>query len=375
MLVALKRELKEFVSDNEQQALCRRLLDEILNDQSELYNLTVSLLSRIGQMTTEDMEGVQSFEHGSLRFNNINKALLYVVDQVAPNDLNAQLSSKGEEFLHVPTNHSTGVDRSPQAEQFEMDLFLSEDPDKKVFFYYLHGDIRQEAPALIERLGLELSGRRLEASALSETFSGREPVMIDTKPEPRGNAQLFTILLLKSLVEKFVGPVNNMRDLKSKTLTDLLPSPKLGGMTADDSVCITVRLDHHNWNKAVVPPVLRELYEKFCNCELPADSPKFYFFFGLEYPKEKVNIRQEVADAIAARAYGEAFEELTPVTASHIEEWFTRHEPMIPDELEASELVALHFSEQAEYDMKDVIATLRRLIDQHNKGVSLRQKL
>ncbi|MBC6994461.1 hypothetical protein QWY85_05745 [Neolewinella lacunae] len=375
MLAALQRELKDLIGDGRTEEVLDRLLGEVLPGSGEAFNQAMTQKASFGELQEGIINGILEDKDIRLKRNQINYALLQIIDRLVPADLHAAVRDLTEQARQVPDFHALGVNRTPQVEQFEMDRFFSPDPDCRVFFYYLHGDLRQEGPALVQRLGLELSGRRLEAAALTETFHGRQPIMIDTKPEPRGNAQLFQILLLKSLVEKFVGPVNNLQDLKNKTLADLMSSPRLSNLTADDAVCITVRLDHYNWNKAVVPPVLRNLYETFCNCTLPSTAPKFYFFFGLEYPKDKPAVRQEVAEAIAARQYGQAMEELQPVSAAEIAEWFTRHPPLLAEGLEAEEMVARHFpAALATHDMKDVITTLQRLIDAYNKGESLRQK-
>jgi hypothetical protein len=175
-------------------------------------------------------------------------------------------------------------------------------------------------------------------------------------------------------MEKFISPVNNMRGMEQKTLLDLLPSPKLSPLTGDDAVFITVRIDHHNWDKNVVPEVLRDLHQTFCKADLPADAPDFYFFFGMEYPRDKTQIKAEVTAAVRARKYGEAMDELLPVSLGHIANWFTHHEVMLPPKTTADAFVPSVFPKGQNLDMIDVVGTLQQLIDKYNEGISLATK-
>ncbi len=371
MLSTLKRELKQLIGEDRADKLFDRLLGEVLRTESLLYNLTTQLKAQLRKLGRASAMGTVSVEQGNLNFNSINEGLFHVIDQLGPDDLSDDLRVRADTFLNVPPFHAYSVDRVAQVEQFEMERFFSDDPDCKIHFYYLHGDVRQEAHTFIERMGLELGGRTLSAAGLEQEFAGKRPIMAYCKPEPRGNKKLFEILLIKALLEQFIGPVNNMRDLATKSLSDLLPSPKFGGLEPGDPVCITVSLDHHNWNKAIVPAVLRELFEKFCGCELPPEAPTFYFYFGLEYSADRPDVRDEVKAALAEKQYGSVLEELLPVTAADVAEWFSRHRPLLPPGQEPEQVVAKYFPGDGPFDMIDVEKTLLKLIDAHNKGLAL----
>lgn len=361
MLAALQRELKGYVAKDKLGELFDRLT-KLLRVESKLYNLTIGLQQSYSAARFEHVAGSLSFEEGNLQFSSIRNGLLYVIDEIRGVDLRPRPNQREQEFVDVPTFHAYGVNREEQASKFEEDQYFGDDPDCKVHFYYLYGDLRQEAPSLVKRLGLELTGRTLDATSLEVDYGGREPLFVECKPPPRPKARLFQLLLLKGMIEKFIGPINNMRKLGEMTLLDLLASPKLKSRTAEDAVCILVRVDHHNWNKDIIPPVLRELYEKFCQASLPATSPKFYFFFGIEYPKTKVQLRREVEAAIQQRRYGEALKELHPVTSAEIAEWFTRHEPLIPAGHTPESLVQTQFTGPGPFDMEDVERWLLGLI-------------
>lgn len=371
MLSALKRDLKNLVGQNELTEVLRRLKEEVVSGDSSCYNDVIIVEKRISALTKSSIQGIVSFENETITDNSTSVSILAIIDGLELDDLRTDLRRSTESFVSIPAYHAYAVNRMKQTEKFELDRFLPTDPAQKIHFYYLHGDSRQEVQSFVNRLSLELNGRTLSSDGLSQGNPGREPVFAACKPEPRDNAVLFHILLLKSLMEKFVGPVNDMNTLRQKTLKDLLASPKLGSLTNDDAVCILVTLDDYNWRKNVVITVLQQLYTSFCQVDLPASAPHFYFFFGIEYQKENTQVREEVAATIAERQYGEAMEELLAVNRNDINEWFTRHRPMIPPGVEVETLTQQFFPDAPELDMIDVETELKRLIDQHNKGLIL----
>lgn len=372
MLSALKRDLKNLVGQDELAEVLRRLKNEVLGVDSSCYNDVITIERQISALSKKTIQGIVSFDNETLTDNTIGQRIVTLIDLIELDDLKNDLRRSTEAFISIPAYHAYAVDRIKQTEKFEIDRFLPVDPDQKVHFYYLHGDSRQEVQSLVNRLSLERNGRTLSSDGLKTASPGREPVFAACKPEPRDNAVLFHILLLKSLMEKFVGPVNDMNSLRQKNLKDLLASPKLGSLEADDAVCILVTLDDYNWRQNVVKTVLQQLYSNFCKVDMPASAPHFYFFFGIEYKKENTKVRAEVAKTIAERQYGEALDELLPVNLNDINEWFTRHRSMVPPGTEVEDLTKQLFpGGDNEFDMLDVETELKRLIDQHNKGLIL----
>lgn len=374
MLDALKRDLKKYVAELRFVKLFEELTGTVLSQQSSVYDQMIALRAQYQDLESNEIEMTSSEEGRRLHLAEITRSALKLITQMTTQDLGPKLKSRVNEFRAIPAYHALSVNRDEQAEKFELDDILSEGSDQKVFFYYLHGDTRQEMENFVKRLGLELGGPKLKANALDLESKGRVRFMVDCKPDPRGNKRLFKILLVKSLMEKFISPVNDMRGMEQKTILDLLQSPKLSPLTNDDAVFITIRIDHHNWDKTVVPEVLRDLHETFCKVDLPASAPDFYFFFGMEYPRDKVQIKEEVAAAVTARKYGEAMEELLPVTRAHIANWFTHHEVMLPPKITADAFALSVFPGGMELDMIEVIGTLQEKINQYNEGISLAAK-
>ncbi|PHI20256.1 hypothetical protein CEQ90_08705 [Lewinellaceae bacterium SD302] len=369
MLAGLQRELKELLAQGQLKEVMRQLKEDVLDPASHLFDKLVVIQGRLADMGRDAALGLITTENKSVTFNGVNDAVIWLIGQLTPSDLHPDLQRRQSAYQHVPVYHAYAVNRFEQAEKFELDRLLVEDPNQKVHFYYLYGDVRQEIPSLIQRLGHEMNGHQFNAQQAQESKIGKAPLIARCKPEPRGNKQLFRILLLKNLLEQFVGPVNNMREVRQKTLLDLMESPKLSGLTPSDSVCILVTLDDYNWRKEVVPEVLQGLYTSFCKCDLPDSAPNFYFFFGVEYRKENTAIKAEVAEAIAKRKYGEALDELMPVSMPDVAEWFTRHPILLAPGQEAHDAVAEHFSDATDRDMIEIESKLLQIIEAHNRQV------
>lgn len=374
MLDALKRDLKKYVAELRFVRLFEELANNVLSQGSGAYDKMIALRAQYQDLESNDIAMTSSEEGRRLHLAEITRSALKLVSLIAAEDLAAGLKSRVGEFRAIPAYHALAVNRDEQAEKFELDDLLKDGNHQKVFFYYLQGDTRQEMENFVKRLGLELGGPKLKANALELETQGRVRFMVDCKPDPRGNKRLFKILLVKSLMEKFISPVNDMRGMEQKTLLDLLLSPKLSPLTQDDAVFITVRIDHHNWNKEVVPEVIRDLHETFCKADLPANAPSFYFFFGMEYPRDKTTIKAEVSAAINAREHGEAMEELMPVSLAHVANWFSHHQIMLPSKVTADAFVESIFPTGQPLDMIDVVGTLQEKIDQYNEGISLAAK-
>lgn len=378
MLENLKSELRDLVAENRQGDLLRRLIEELLAEGTPLHNLCVTTSGRFKRLEMATAANTQSKEELGIERANINGSLLYILGEISLADLR-QAGKQGQDTQEfIPPFHAYGVDRAPQEGQFFDEQF--EAFDQKVFFYYLHGDDRQQASSLAERLGFKLVGLQLTADDLSADIEADPPLIVHCRPVLRGmREEQYRASLVHAIAQQFMGPIpmTQMRGMLNLTISDLLNRPKL--KRADGSqhpiVCINVTVGHSYWRKDLVPIMLREFYKHFCQVELPEDAPTFYFFFGLEFCDNKPTIRKEVADAIAARQNGSALPELEPVLVADIVNWFTHHGLMIPDGYDAEQLVAENFSSEEDHlDMLVVEAELKRLIDKFNEGISLKKK-
>ncbi|WP_020569053.1 hypothetical protein [Neolewinella persica] len=379
MLENLKNELRDLVAENRQGDLLRRLIDDLLLEGTRLHDLCITTSARVRNWEMATAANTQSKEELGIEQANINGSLLYVLGEISSADLKQDGAKTNREQEFIPPFHAFGVDRAPQEGQFFDEQF--EAFDQKVFFYYLHGDDRQQASSLAERLGFKLVGLQLTADDLSADIEADPPLIVHCRPVLNGmREEHCRALLVHAITQQFMGGavgMSQMRGMLNLTILDLLNRPKL--KRADGSlhpiVCINVTVGHSYWRKDLVPGMLRKFYETFCKVELPEDAPTFYFFFGLEHCDNKPTVRKEVAEAIAGRQNGSALPELEPVLISDIVNWFTHHGLMIPDGYDAEQLVAENFSTEGDQlDMLVVEADLKRLIDKFNEGICLKKK-
>ncbi len=376
MLEQIKSELRTLIAGNRQGDALRQLLGNHLPEGHRLHDLCSLTSGRFKTYEMERASNTMSKTALGIELANINSSILYVVDEMSEADLKQPLSTSAP-AVHVPPFHAFGVDRAPQEGKFFDDQFDA--MGQQVFFYYLHGDDRQQASSLADRLGYKLVGLQLTADDLTAELEVEPPLVIHCRPVLRGmREEQYRASLVHAIAQQIMGPIpmTQMRGMLDLKLTDLLDRPKL--KRPDGSlhpiVCFNVTLGHSYWRKDIIPPMLRKFYESFCQSDLPASAPTFYFFFGLEYCDDKPKIREEVAAAIADRQNGDALPELEPVPREDIETWFSHHSPMIPDGYDAEQLVNDHFPPAAALDMLVVEADLKRLIEQFNEGICLKKK-
>lgn len=231
----------------------------------------------------------------------------------------------------LPHYHAYTCDRVDQRDRFLLNFY--EDEVSKVHWYYLYGDSRQAHDTFYQRLGAELAG-------YFDHWEGNEqrpealPIFEWIKPPVSRVPLLNKLEVVKALFARFFPDTGAKAPLQSKTIADLLESPKLKGLTADDHVLILITMDDANWDKMVTPQSVEAITTSFLRCELPPDAPRFFFFFGFEYSKDKPQAeqrRREVDEAIRKSDEGRALPELLDVSADDITEWFSRYRKVMLD--------------------------------------------
>ena len=368
MLNPLKRNLKETLSKRGAGPVFARL-KEVLSDQSELYNDVILTEARWNRTQGAGMLGTIDFREKQLNFNNVEQALLWLIDRIEAQDLSSRYGRKFAEHRAVPDEHRYTCDRVDQSDAFQLVRY---DPpasvlahENKLFFFYLYGDARQAHEALFHRLRLEEAGR-LENWEQANYDPGIKTCFVDIKPRVSNNPKLFRLNFFKTLMSRFFEPLHGHQPMAPKKLSDLLASEKLRDFGPDDLVFILITLDEHNWEAKTTPGIIRALYEEFCQGALPATAPGFFFFFGIEYEKENKQVKAEVEAAINAAVYGLPLPELGPVSLADIAEWFSRYRVLLAPGETPLEAAKRHFDTDGPFDMIDILGTLERLIDDHN---------
>ncbi len=280
----------------------------------------------------------------------------------------AENPTKKEPLLISPA-YALFVNRTKQDEQFQT-IFWSNPPSKPLYFY-LYGDARQAHDALSQRFGYECAGMQLDWKQApdipaEDNKEKKRWKYQRIKPDFSENEPLNRIKLLNELYREFDLDLES--PASDRTLADLLKSPLLKGFTPRDTVILLLTLDRHNWKPLHVPAVVRTFISQFCAAPLPQNAPRFIFFFGIEYDENHDALRQDIKKAIDERQYGEALDELAPVTPADLEAWFSKTYslPLRKDDENDKDITLRHFGYAETHHMKTVILTLKRLIEQYN---------
>ena len=370
LLKTLRTDLKHLLANSRQGELFRRLREDVLGEGSDLYNDAVLLESNWNENQRRDMLGTVTFEHANVSFASLGEALTWLIDRIEIGDLSELYRQKADSHVMIAPHAIHAVDRFEQREEFELLDFdlpdeLRQFHNGKVRFFYLHGDIRQMHKDLVDHLG------HRQARAWKDFSQGgfdpeRRPVIVTHKSQPCRSPKLFPVQIMRDLMGKFdISP----QPTQTKRLSDLLQSKLLAGKGEDDVVFILLTLDDYNWNSEGTPALVRLLYKDFCDCELPADAPSFFFFFGIEYQKDNLAIQQEVAAAVDQAQYGIALPRLNPVPLRDVEEWFSQIRYALKPGADPRQLARQLFPDQDSIDMADIMIALQQFIHTHNDGL------
>lgn len=370
MLDNLKLPLKDLVAKNRLAELFRRLREEVLRPGSELYNDAISLEGKWNENQRNDNLGTIDFRDAKVTSSSLNKALLEVIDQIEKEDLSERYRKIKEDHVFISADFHLTCDRVEQNDAFleihyDPPEALFESHDGKVRFFYLQGDLRQVQDGFVERIGKQLGGFLYNFDEGSYDPE-HEPVIVKCKPQTSKNPVVFQIETIKKILSEFDV---RLEPAQKKRLSDLKQSKKLLHKGEDDVVLILLTLDDHNWDKELTPALVRNLYEKFCDCQLPDDSPSFFFFFGLEYSKENTRIQQEISQAIAQAQYGIALPTLEPATIEDVAEWLSRVKEVLTPGTDTTSLAKSWFPNSDRIDMADVYLRLEKFINDHNNGL------
>ncbi|MEM7574179.1 MAG: hypothetical protein AAF433_14830 [Bacteroidota bacterium] len=366
MLIQLQRELKRLIAKDRLETVLDRLIDQHLLESSPRYEDCILLSGRYKGMERDSLvHGTVAFKDSNREFNTVSRALLWIVDELEEKDLR-KYKKTNVNYRAIPAYHALAVDRVPQKDKFTEDLIFS-DPEQRVHFYYLYGDFKQAVESLVERLTFERDGYQFSMDHLDQTQQVRRPNIRVCQLETRGPERLVYFYLIRAIATHFLGPINDQRALLQKTLPDLLSSPSLKDLGAQDAVYILISINEDNWRRREINAALQKLFKEFCGSQLPADAPNFYFFFGVKYNKENQQLKADVAAAIAERSYGESLEELLPVNRDDLISWLERHQQLLPQGKTAPEYAADLYPDHDLLDMIEIKTRLQQLIDQHNE--------
>lgn len=373
MLQAIQRELKEHLANNRFDEVFRSLLSQVLSENCKLYNDIIGKQAQYNAIRERERKGIIEDNARDTELNQMSDALLQYVDLIQPTDIRDAMRNAAQSSHSIAPYHAYTVDRVNQNDEFQLAYYENE--GRKVHIFHLYGDARQSLYSLCERLGYEL-GEYLLNWEDKDYRPGRRIKFETLKPAVHRIPKLFSINTMKQLFAKFYPTLSGREPLTGKTINDLLESPGLQDFTAEDMVFVLLTMDDYNWSREVSPQVIKEFVNSFCNTELPANAPRFFFFFGTEYQKDNQKVKEEVADVLqhTPEFSGQALDEITPVAVTDIEEWFSRYRIFIEKGQDARYMRTQLFPNADTVDMQDIENVLLKLIETYNKGLVIQAK-
>lgn len=371
MLERLQRELKELIGQSRLEEVFA-LSKACLRSDCSLFN-DVQLLA--GSLSNADLEFRRNLiDAKELRTvkDKVSYALLGFIDQIRLTDLAATYKQRAAQHLALSNFHAYSCDRTVQNEEVQTRYYLN--PEQKVRHFFLYGDAKQAHKSLFERFHRYFGGK-LDNWQDPEAQPSTKVKVIECKPCRAGSPLAYQIEIIGKILGQCKMTVNTQQPLLSRKLSDLLASPSLEGFGEYDFVFVLLTVDDFNWNKVITPKVVEALLDGFCDCPLPSGAPSFFFFYGIEYQSNNLQVKIEVQQVVKERAERVVpLPELLRVASDDVNEWFSRYAHLIPKGKTAHDMSALLFGAENEFDMVDVEGKLLEIIELNNKGLLLETK-
>lgn len=385
----IKQGWKNLVGACQHERLFHDLLSALCD--RDIQNRVIMVKARWVRSSQQSSMGVMSLEEKSVYFNQENFALLDLIHEIKHEHLSEPIQLKLKNHKSVPAYAVFCCDRSAQSATFDK-IYYATAPTK-INFFFLVGDARQAHISLPKRFGHQVASNYFDFDANHEDEPETDDiksVLIKIKPQTfdaqqeqgDGEQQLEEklksrqIRLWREVFTKF-GAIPPRGDLLNQDLAKLLrQSSKMKRLTAADSVFVLVTIDKALWDVALSPLVVLRFIKQFCQVKLSDDMPDFFFFFGIEYPPNEPDLKNEVKNALFVNLPFDndptlhIFDDLEPVPLYWVDEWLTRYDALNPDCLPTLELTAQLFpgkTPEQRLDMLDIEKKLQEIIDLHNK--------
>ncbi len=268
--------------------------------------------------------------------------------------------------------HSFTCDRAEQMKFFN--AIYKDQLLERIQFYYIYGLDLQGHTGMFQRISYHLED--LLTDYLDPLFQKKTNVLrvqissIDVD----NDLAIYKENVLKKLFRSFSIDVNIHNDLLKKNLSFIVEnSPQVKGLTAQDYVCIFLGITDRDWDKDQTPIMAHWFIKEFCEVELPADSPKFLFFFGIMYEDNDSEVKKEVVEVMQNPLLAKPLPELAMVNDTHIKDWFDEYAKFFPKVRDRKNIINTTLQNLEEYKeddgffMEDIQDELEKIIDQVNE--------
>ena len=154
----------------------------------------------------------------------------------------------------------------------------------------------------------------------------------------------------------------------------LANSRQLKGYKANDRIAILFLISERNWDPGLFQSVIAWFIQDFCIGQLPAHSPQFFFFFGVEYEEEDSEVADEVKGVLESQeAMINPLAELDMVTKKDVQQWFDNYRTYWRKTSDRKRTFRKYFKtpfdESGALYMEDVQDFLQQIINEINESV------
>ena len=279
----------------------------------------------------------------------------------------APVEKRTVQFLGL--HHQYSCNRINQHGDFT--LKLDSDIPQRVHLFFMYGCDRQEHKGLFNWFVAKMSGKDLDY--LAPKTVGYPTVIHKSIVFPKGNKEeLLKIALVKKLATFFHVPGREQVKLGEKNLQFIVDhGRKLKTLQPNDRVAILFNIAEGRWNASLIPQIITWFMRAFCAVELPKNAPQFFFFFGVEYDPDRLDIPQQIEAILEdLKNILDPMEELGMVTTEDVEDWFDTYEEFWDSHTSRDLAFKENFDgKPEEMFMDEVQRTLKTIIHKINEPV------
>ena len=140
-------------------------------------------------------------------------------------------------------------------------------------------------------------------------------------------------------------------------------------MGENDFVCTFLSISQWDWDKEITPVAVRWFIREFCITSLPANSPKFLFFFAIMYEEEDLELQEEIKEVLQTAEHIIVLPELNMVQFKDIARWLEKYKKIAPSSRDRNQMLKdlkAEMNGKSQLYMEDVENTLLKWIDEFN---------
>ncbi len=360
----LKISLKNLVAEGRADDVLRRLREDLLYPQSDLYNDTVLTEAKYRDSQRAGTLGLIDLKDGNIQFANINQALLWLIDRIDEGSLKPTeqlVGQKGKQHKFYPSHQYT-ANRSVQFNLFEP--LLDDGENARIHYFYLHGGEAHKHESLFKRFVNRTKG---EEKPTGYTVVDIAITNIDSDIDLNRLGLEFSKAVLRDLG----NPECNWPKLPNRSLVwGIANGEQTHKLDKNGKILFHLSITDAHWDADMIPQQARSFILNFCEKEpLPADAPEVFFFFSIEYNNDHPSINKEIEAAMSEASLLTNMGELQMVTREDIEKWFKKYRQKWDDDEEREATRKDHFDHEPDtLYMKKVERKLGKIINNINES-------